>query len=208
MTAEDPLPLLGDSSDPQHDERFRKLWTSTLAWVDPYYDSHHLAETVIWLVRLEPEAPEPLLLAALTHDIERHFPGGTQPNKAAGTWDDIEYNTRHTRRSAEIVGNWLRTQEVPQEFIDQVVPPILEHEFGGSRQGDLIQAADSLSFLDVNATLTAGWVIRGETTIEHARRKLDWMYERIRLEGARPLATPVYERALRTLEQEVERAAA
>ena len=152
-----------------------------MVWVEPYYDSEHLRRTVIWLLRLEPAAPEPLLIAALTHDMERHFPGGTQPDKAAGAWDDVEYNTRHTHRSADIVSGWLRNQGVSESFIDQVRPPILEHEFGGSPDGDLMQAADSLSFLDTNFVLVAKWVRNGETTLEHGRRKLEWMYERIRL---------------------------
>ena len=68
-------------------------------------------------MRLEPAAPEPLLIAALTHDMERHFPGGTQPNKAEGLWDDVEYNTRHAQRSADIVSEWLRDQEMPEAFV-------------------------------------------------------------------------------------------
>ncbi len=158
------------------------------------------------MVRLDPDAPEPLLFAALTHDMERHFPGGTQPDKANGLWDDVEYNTRHMQRSATIVADWLRSQGAPEEFVQQVTAPILEHEFGGSPQGDLIQAADSLSFLEVDADLAGRWVLNGETSLAFARRKLDWMYERIRLQRARPLALPLYERALRTLDREVARA--
>jgi hypothetical protein len=195
------------SGDAEHDDAFRALWGAALAWVEPYYDSPHLKQTVVWLVRLEPAAPQALLVAALTHDMERHFPGGTQPDKAAGAWDDVEYNTRHARRSAEIVAGWLRSEDTPEEFIGRVAPPILEHEFGGSPEGDLMQAADSLSFLEVNAGLTARWVLDGETTIEHARRKLQWMYERIRIGTARELAGPVYQDSLLTLERDVERAA-
>jgi hypothetical protein len=202
-----PLPLLESSADPIHGPAFRALWETSLQWVDPYYDADHLKQTVVWMVMLEPGAPEPLLVAALTHDMERNFPGGTQPNKAAGKWDDYEYNTQHMQRSAEIVGVWLRTHGVDEAFVADVSAPILEHEFGGSAQGDLIQAADSLSFLDVNATLAARWVVNGETSIEHARGKLRWSYERIKLEAARPLALPLYERALSTLDREVERVA-
>jgi hypothetical protein len=135
--------------------------------------------------------------------MERHFPGGTQPNKSAGAWDDVEYNTKHTRRSAEIVSGWLRAQGVSDLFVEQVTPPILEHEFGGSPSGDLIQAADSLSFLDTNGKLVARWVLNGETTLEHGKRKLEWMYERISVPGARPLARHLYESALIAVENEV-----
>ncbi len=158
------------------------------------------------MVRLDPAASEPLLVAALTHDMERHFPGGTQPNKAAGAWDDVDYNTRHAQRSAAIVSDWLRTQGMSEQFVEHVIPPILEHEFGGSPDGDLIQAADSLSFLETNVQLVARWVLDGETTLEHAQRKLEWMYERIRREEARELARPLYEQAVATVAREVERA--
>ena len=184
------------------------MWPAAIAWIEPYYDSEHLRLTVVWLLRLDPVAPEPLLVAALTHDMERHFPGGTQPNKAAGAWDDFEYNTKHTRRSADIVSGWLRAQGVSDLFVEQVTPPILEHEFGGSPSGDLIQAADSLSFLDTNAELVARWVLNGETTLEHAKRKLEWMYERIRVPDARALARPLYEAALTAVDREVHRALA
>jgi hypothetical protein len=136
--------------------------------------------------------------------MERHFPGGTQPDKAAGAWDDVEYNTRHTRRSADVVARWLQAQGMPDQFVEQVTPPILEHEFGGSPEGDLIQAADSLSFLDTNVELVARWVLNGETTLEHGKRKLDWMYDRIRISDARELARPLYEAALTAVDSEVD----
>jgi len=197
-----PLPLL-DGSTRTYGGSFAQLWLTALDWIEPYYDSEHLRATVTWMLRLDPDAPEPLLFAALTHDIERAYPGGTQPDKANGLWDDVEYNTRHMRRSARIVSDWLESHAASEQFIERVAAPILEHEFGGSAHGDLIQAADSISFLDVDAHLAGRWVLNGETTIEYARTKLDWMYERIRLQRARPLARPVYESALRTLERDV-----
>lgn len=198
------LPLLEPAGDREYSEPFRALWPATVAWVEPYYDSEHLRRTVHWALRLDPAAPEPLIVAALTHDMERHFPGGTQPDKAAGAWDDVDYNTQHTRRSAAIVSDWLRAQGVPEGFVARVVPPILEHEFGGSPEGDLIQAADSLSFLETNPGLVARWVLNGETTLEHGNRKLEWMYERIRLAEAIELARPLYEAALTTVMRELD----
>jgi hypothetical protein len=201
------LPLLDGAGDRAYTAQFRDLWPRAMEWIEPYYDSEHLRWTVIWLLRVEPEASEPLLVAALTHDMERHFPGGTQPNKAEGLWDDVEYNTRHAQRSAQIVSEGLRAQGTPDSFVEQVVPLILQHEFGGSPLGNVIQAADSLSFLDVNASLVARWVNGGETTLAHALRKLEWMYERIQIVRARELARPLYERAVATVARDVERVA-
>jgi hypothetical protein len=195
------LPLLDGSRS--YDEAFSVLWLTTIDWVAPYYDGEHLRQTVVWLLRLQAAAPEPVLIAALTHDMERHFPGGTQPNKAEGAWADVEYNTRHMQRSARIVSEWLREQGVAEDFIDQVTPPILEHEFGGSPQGNLMQAADSLSFLDVNAPLVVRWVTGGETSLRHALGKLEWMYERIQIDEGRELARPVYQKAVSLVAQGV-----
>lgn len=199
------LPLLEEAGGRSFDPAFETLWNNAIDWVEPYYDGEHLRCTVVWLVRLNPAAPEPLLVAALTHDMERHFPGGTQPDKAAGAWDDLEYNTKHTQRSAAIVSDWLRRQDVPEPFVARVAPAILQHEFGGSPQGNLMQAADSLSFLDVNAPLVMRWVRDGETSLRHAVRKLEWMYERIQLDRARALAQPLYQKAITMVAREVQR---
>lgn len=199
------LPLLDGAGERTYSAQFKALWPQAVEWTAPYYDGEHLRWTVIWLVRLDPAVPEPLLVAALTHDMERHFPGGTQPNKAEGLWDDIEYNTKHARRSAEIVSEWLRMRGMSESFVQQVVPPILEHEFGGAELGNLIQAADSLSFLDVNAHLVARWVNGGETSLTLALRKLEWMYERIQVPRARELARPLYEDAVATVARGVDR---
>jgi hypothetical protein len=200
------LPLLDSVPGRAYSEALRALWPVALEWVEPYYDAEHLQATVVWMLRLDPEASEPLLTAALTHDMERHFPGGTQPNKAEGLWDDVEYNTRHATRSAEIVSEWLRSNGISEEFVRDVIPPILAHEFGGSPEGDLMQAADSLSFLDTNAQLVTRWVLGGETTLEHALRKLDWMYERIQIAEARELARPLHDAAVTMTTDEVQRA--
>ncbi len=183
--------------------QFRELWPVAVEWVRPYYDSGHLFATATWMLRLDEGAAEPLLIAAVTHDMERHFPGGTQPDKAAGAWDDVEYNSRHTKRSAEIVSRWLREQGAPEGFISAVEVPILQHEFGGSPEGDLIQAADSLSFLDVNGHLVTAWVTGGETSLPNAIKKLDWMYDRIKLTDARELARPVHDRVVRHVRAQI-----
>jgi hypothetical protein len=200
-----PLPLLELAGERQYTVPFRDVWPTVLDWVEPFYDAEHLRRTVIWMLRLDPAASEALLVAALTHDMERHFPGGTQPDKAAGAWDDVEYNTRHTRRSAVIVSDWLRRHGMSREFVDRLIGPILEHEFGGSAEGNLIQASDSLSFLDTNASLVARWVLGGETTVELGKRKLEWMYERIQVDKARELARPLYEAAVSAVDRELGR---
>jgi hypothetical protein len=187
---------------------FRDLWPRVCAWVRPYYDSEHLFHTVKWLLELNPNASEAVLLAAATHDMERHFPDGTQPDKASGAWDDADYNRRHSRRSADVVMQWLRDQHAPDELVVGVEQPILEHEVGGSPEGNILQAADSLSFLDVNSSLVSSWVLKGETDLEKAISKLDWMLERIQIDRGRDLARPLHARAVAAVRADVRAAGA
>jgi hypothetical protein len=111
-------------------------------------------------------------------------------------WDDETYNRRHQDRSADVVAGWLRGSGASDLFVEGVYDPIRRHEFGGTPEGDLMQAADSISYLETNAELTASWAIRGMCSEAKAREKLQWMYERIRLERARPIAETQLQRAL------------
>ena len=46
-------------------------------------------------------------LQAMTHDIERMFPGGPRLDHATTEWDSPFYLYPHSLRSAESVGVWL-----------------------------------------------------------------------------------------------------
>jgi hypothetical protein len=179
-------------------EEFLALRARAYDRIEDYYDRDHLARAADWIVALEPNAPETLILAALTHDLERSVPGGAVLDKASDPWD-VAYNRAHCERSAVIVSDWLRESGASDRFVAGVRRPIREHEFGGSPAGDLMQAADSISFLETNATLVSTWFARGECNAEKAEQKLRWMFERIRLERARPIARPYYDRSIEEL---------
>lgn len=178
-----------------------RLREAAFGWLEPYYDRVHLTRAGDWMLVVEPEAPDHLVLAALMHDLERSIPGGPVLDMANVGWDDKTYNGAHTGRSAAVVATWLVEHGAPPELVVAVQQPIREHEFGGSPEGDLMQAADSISFLEANGELVAGWALRGMCSVEKAEEKLRWMYERIRLERARPLAEPYLERSLAHLRQ-------
>ena len=184
-------------------EEFQRLRLAAMAWIQPYYDGVHLVRSADWLLALDPGASEPLIIAALTHDMERAVPGGPVLDKRRTAWDDPDYNARHCERSVVVVCEWLREQGASETFVEGVAVPIREHEFGGSPEGDLAQAADSLSWLDVNAGLAATWVARGECDVDKAAAKLDWMLDRIRVERAYPLARELHEAAQRQLRETV-----
>jgi Domain of unknown function (DUF4202) len=174
-------------------------------WVRTNYQqgAEHLLQTEAWLHRLKPDASEALLLAALTHDMERAFPGPDSPSldPKQGV-DNPIYNIAHSERSARIVSAFLYEQGVSQECIEQVTRLIRAHEYGGNDEENLVQAADSLSFLEVNVDVFLGWMDVGDEkwNADAVRAKFTWMYERIQVPQARALARPMYEEAMRKLE--------
>ena len=166
------------------------------AWIDPYWNARHLVRTRAWLHELDAEPGEALEIAALTHDMERHFPGGPRMDPATMAPDDADYGREHSERSAAIVGEWLRGQGGDEPLVADVEELILLHETGGSPRADLLQAADSLSFLEVNADLVAAWFLEGRCSRERAKEQLMYMLKRIRVERAAELARPLYEEGL------------
>jgi hypothetical protein len=172
-----------------------------LEWIAPYWNASHLARTRDWLLELDPEAGEALRLAALTHDMERHFPGGPAADRSLEPEENVEYDLLHSERSACIVGAWLREQGAPVELASEVERLIRAHERGGAADEDLLQAADSLSFLETNAELVASWFTTGRCSRKRAEAQLRWMLERISLDRARDLARPLYEEAIAVVER-------
>jgi Domain of unknown function (DUF4202) len=173
-------------------------------WVCAHYEhgSQHLLQTEVWLQHLKPEASEEILLAALTHDMERAFPGPDSPSlDPKDGVDNPVYNIAHSGRSARIVSSYLREQGASQESIEQVARLIRAHEYGGDSDENLVQAADSLSFLDVNVDVFLGWMDAGSAVwdADAVGAKFTWMYERIKVPQARKLARPLYEEAMRNL---------
>jgi hypothetical protein len=178
MTAEDPL------------ERAAREWIAS------YWNAEHLVRTRDWVLELDPEADLALRLAALTHDIERNFPGGLAPDPA-----DPEYLRVHADRSASIVRDWLASEGAPDDLCTAVARLVAAHEVGGWPEADVLQAADSLAFLEVNATRPAVWVRDGRCDPDEARARLRDMSDRIAVEQARPAAGALLEDAERRLEQ-------
>ena len=175
------------------------------AWVRAEYPAgaRHLLKAEQWIQQLPPGASEEVLLAALTHDMERAFPGPDSPiqDPRRGA-DDPVYLRAHSDRSARFVRNYLQEQGASQESIEQVVRLIQAHESGGGEEENLVQAADSLSFLEVNVDLFLRFLEMDDPqwTREAIYATFTWMYERVQLEQARQLALPFYEEALRKLE--------
>ena len=173
-------------------------------WVSAHYEhgGQHLLQNEVWLQRLKPDASDEMLLAALTHDMERAFPGPDSPSlDPKDGVDNPVNNIAHCERSARIVSNYLREHSASQESIEEVVRLVRAHEYGGDDEQNLVQAADSLSFLEVNVDVFLGWMDAGDEkwNADAVRAKFTWMYERIQIPQARELARPLYEEAMRKL---------
>jgi hypothetical protein len=173
------------------------------AWVEEVHPhARHLLRTEDWLLTLEPAAGEPLRLAAVLHDIERAFPDPDATWDSARDWDSPEYNRWHQDRCAEIAGAWLRGQGAEPELVGDVEALIRVHEEGGWPEANLLQAADSLSFLETMVPLVVGWVETGRAPRERAAGKIRNSVERMQpdQERARVLAAPYLEQALGALD--------
>jgi hypothetical protein len=181
-----------------------ELLPAARAWVVELNHPHeqHLLRTEDWLLTLDPDAGERLRLAAVLHDIERAFPAPGVNWDSARDWDNPVYNRWHQDRCADIASNWLREQGASEELVDGVEALIRVHEEGGGPEADLLQAADSLSFLDTLTPLTISWVQSGRATPERAKAKISSSLDRIdpSLERARELARPMLAEALQAVD--------
>jgi hypothetical protein len=168
-------------------------------WVAGYFNARHLLRTRDWVLELDPSDEDELRIAALTHDIERREPGGPRLDPRRQAWDDAEYLRAHSDRSARMVETWLEGAGASPRVRARVGELIRHHETGGFAAADCLQAADSLSFLEVNGERARAWVDEGRCTAAQARAKLDWMLERIALPRATALAEPLHGRAVALL---------
>jgi hypothetical protein len=186
------------------DDRASELLPAARAWVEAVDHPHavHLLRTEDWVVELDPNASERLRIAAVLHDIERAFPDPEASWDSARDWDNATYNRWHQDRCADIAADWLRQQSAPEELVAGVDRLIRVHEDGGWPEADLLQAADSLSFLETLVPLVLGWIQSGRATRERGAAKVRSSLDRINpdLELARELAAPMLEEALAAVE--------
>jgi hypothetical protein len=101
-----------------------RLERAAETWIRPYSDAHHLWRTRDWALRIEPEASLAIRLAALTHDLERHFDGGPTMDPAAMEPDDLGYLQAHTESSSAIVASWLQEQRASRGLVAFCAGPL------------------------------------------------------------------------------------
>ena len=173
--------------------------TAWMADVHPHF--RHMQRTLDWALEIEPGASEAVQIAAVTHDAERAYPDRAAGWDSAVSWGDPEYNRWHQERCAQIVADWLREQDADAALSEEVEKLVLVHEEGGWPEADVVQAADSLSFLETMIGVLAEWVQSGRAPRESAQGKARHSLERISraLAGAREEAEPLLAAALQRL---------
>lgn len=171
--------------------------TAWMAERHPHF--RHMQRTLDWALEIDPEASEAVRIAAVTHDAERAYPEGAWDS--AVSWNDPQYNLWHQQRCAQIVGDWMRGQDAPPALTEQVEGVVLVHEEGGFPEADVVQAADSLSFLETMVHVVAEWVQSGRAPRADAEGKARHSLERISpdLPHAREEAAPMLAAALQRL---------
>jgi hypothetical protein len=151
----------------------------------------HLKRTAYWIKQLKPDANEALLIAGVSHDIERAIYG----NWVKGSLDK-QILQKHMDQSAQVITSFLKEEKVDNDLIELVIMLIANHEFGGNDSQNLLKDADSISFLENNAN---NFINNLELDKEEVRNKFDHTYKRITSPIARKIAKPMYQDAIKKL---------
>ncbi len=156
----------------------------------------HLLRTVDWILHLDPYASEELLIAGVSHDIERSFPSPERDSlveTASDGYLNQKYLEEHRYRGAGIMYHFL-LREDGASIAGRVSDLVTYHEVGGDDEMDLLMDADSISFFE---TQTAHFLLNNvdKVGVEKVRAKFKWMYDRIKGGPARQLARADFESA-------------
>jgi hypothetical protein len=175
-----------------------KLLDETKKYVDSLFEPKHIPHfkrTLYWLKKLKPDADEALQIAAYAHDIGRYKNISPEEFKKLG-WK--KFTELHQIEGENMINEFLSKHTEDKELIQTVGFLIRHHEEGGTPDADLIKDVDSLSFFDTNVS----WFIDKDKirNVESSKEKLNWMFNRITSEKAKKIARPMYEDAMRKLE--------
>jgi hypothetical protein len=167
-------------------ERGEDLRWEARRWIvaeHPY--ALHLLRAEDWARTIDPKADEAVLLAALLHDYERAVPD-RESRWTVGQWGDPSYLRYHQDRSADLAVAWLATRGAEPALRLRVAELIRTHEVGGTeRDRNVVQAADSLSFLETNGGMVAAWIADSRVDPDSGYAKVQWMHDRILLDDER-----------------------
>lgn len=181
-------------------EKVREFVVESFVKIDKSSNIKHLERTAYWIKQLRPDADEALLIAAMSHDIERAFRQANMEElrKDTGVLDK-EFLRRHQEGSAQIMVVFLEKCRANKDLVAKVKKLITHHEEGGDDEQNLLKDADSISFFenDIPTFLTK---VVAEIGREKVKKKFDWMYGRITSAKAKQIVKKWYGKAIEDLE--------
>jgi hypothetical protein len=137
-------------------------------------DVLHANSTRKWLLKMKPNADLALQISALAHDIER----GLEVIKdihAKEDFNDYEKVKRiHSEKSANGIVGLMKKYDFNEDIILKVRHLVLNHEFGGDEESNLLMDADSLSFFEENFIQYVE-----KYGMEKSKKKIKFMYTRM-----------------------------
>jgi len=161
----------------------------------------HLLRTADWVKKLKPDADESLLIAAVSHDIERAFRESSHENIFQDTDKGFmapEHLEKHSKKGSEIIGKFLEEQGANPELIQKVKDLVLKHEIGGNKDENLLKDADSISFFENNIDFFLTNAVP-KVGIKKVEDKFNWMLDRITSREAKEIVLPWHEEAIERL---------
>jgi len=174
-----------------------QLVINALEKVDNKNDITHAKRTVHWVKQLRPDADEALLVAAVSHDIERAIYGDWKKGSA-----DPEALRKHQNLSATEIEKFLKGEVADNNFIERVKYLVAHHEEGGDDDQNILCDADCLSFFeDKSLRRVKKWKEQGKTK-EEMRKNMDYYFSRIITPKAKNIAKKWYDEALQEIERE------
>jgi len=160
----------------------------------------HFNRTVFWIKKLQPKTDEAMLIAAVSHDIERAFRKNEIKNikKRKTGFLDRKLMESHQKKGGKIIFNFLIKEGAGNAMAKKVRELVEKHEVGGSRRQNMLKDADSISFFENNT----GHFIKEkarEFGKEKVKEKFDWMFDRITSRKAKSISKKWYYEAIKKL---------
>ena len=153
-------------------ERVKEAIAAVVAESRVPEDPIHSKNTLVWLLKLNPDADEALQIAAPGHDIERAI---ERRKVRRADFDDYdEFKAAHARNSALVLKEIMQKCGLPAAISDDVCHLVCRHEIGGDERSDLLKDADSMSFFEVNLPF---YYQRHDW--EETKRRCLWGYRRL-----------------------------
>ncbi|MFH0962315.1 MAG: DUF4202 family protein [archaeon] len=190
--------------------RENSLYEKTLEFVEKSFGKRrtqgrplHLERTAYWVKILNPTASEALLIAAVSHDIERAFMNAEHAQKhileGAGFMDESHLSI-HQEEGARIIKKFLDENGAETDLSNEVARLVSKHESGGDEDQNLLKDADSISFFEnnVKSFLTKQ---TGRFGKKKVREKFGWMFDRISSEKAKEICKDWHKKAIEEIDK-------